>query len=141
MNVIEFYNAVLELFPAEKLMVKAFVNPALNNEVFSGIQFIYPNGAIYPPLRVDADTLVFITPLEGPFYRLPVVGAIIGNKYEKWWCVKVVVKMPDGELFYSYSIRINEKKEKIKKEIGNLCGNSWYRLESSVPVLINSELV
>ncbi|HUU88220.1 MAG TPA: hypothetical protein VMX17_10765 [Candidatus Glassbacteria bacterium] len=138
MNVIEFYNAVLELFPAEKLMVKAFVDPTLNNEAFPGIQFIYPNGAFYPPLRSDADTLMFCTPLEGPFYRLPVVGAIIINKYGKWWWLQVVVKMPDGKLIRSYSIHIKEKKAKIKKEIGLLCSNNWYSLESAVPVLIEN---
>ena len=141
MNVIEFYNAISEVFPVEKLIVDAFVDPFLNNRPFPGIQFIYPNGAFYPPLNVDADTLMFYTPLEGPFYRLPVVGAIIGHKYEKWWCVKVVVEMPDGKLFYSYSMRINEKKKKIKKVIGDLCSNKWYKIKSSVPVLINSELV
>ena len=141
MNVIEFYDKIIEVFPPEKLMVDAFVDPVLNNEAFPGIQFIYPNGAFYSPLDTDADTLMFCTPLEGPFYRFPVVGAIINSKHGKWWWVKVVVKMPDGKLIFSYSMHINEKKEKIKKEIGQLCGNNWYGLNNSVPKLVNSELV
>ena len=140
MNVIEFYNSVLEVFAAENLMVDFFVDPTLNNEDFSGIQFIYPNGAIYPPLRVDADTLMFCTPLEGPFYRLNVVGCIISNvKYGKWWWVKVVVKLPNEKLMHSYSMHIKGKKSKIKKEIGELCGNAWYSLKPLS--LINNELV
>jgi hypothetical protein len=133
MNVIEFYNAVLEVFDAENLMVAFFVDPTLNNEVFPGIQFIYPNGAIYPPLRVDADTLVFTTPLEGPFYGLNVVGYIISDKsHDKWWRVKVVVELPDGELASSYPLHVCGDKDKIKEGISHICGNNWYSEKLSV---------
>ena len=142
MNVIEFYNSVLEVFDAKQLGTSIFSDPTLNNEGFPGIQFIYPNGAIYPPLRVDADTLVFVIPLEGPFYRLNVVGCIISEKSnDKWWDVQVVVEMPDGELASSYPLQVYGGEDIIKEGIGNICGNNWYSVNSSVISLQKNELV
>ena len=146
MNVKEFYNAILEIFPREILMVDSFVNPTLNNCRFSGIQFIYPNGAISGALNVHADTVLFNTPLEGPFYRLPVIGAIMNvlpeyDEDDNWWCVRVVVRLPGGNEASSCSIHINEDGDRIRKGIGYLCGNRWYKTTSTAPRNFKYELV
>ena len=141
MNVIDFYNKVLESFPREKLSVGMFVNPTFNHHGFDGIQFVYPNGAICPPLNKDADTIIFANPLEGPFYRLPVIGVSISdNNYGGWWKIMVTAELPDGETTSSCGICIKEDKEKIVKEITNICGNIWW-IKSSLISETKSELV
>ena len=132
MNAIEFYNLMREKFPHDRLRVGQFVNPMFNHHAFPDVQFIYPNGVIIPPLNSGANHIILADPLEGPFYRLSIVCAIFCDKHCEWFDVSIVVQTSDGELLSSCPISIKGKKMSIKKEIGDLCGNEWYQVDTTV---------
>jgi hypothetical protein len=133
MNTIQFCEKIKEIFGEKRVELSLISKPQINNYMYDDIQFIHGNGAISPPLNKDATEIWFDTPFEGPFFRLPVVGAYISQKSHGrgWWCLSSVVNL-NGELFVSAPISIRSTKKRIIKEVTQICGNKWYRVDTTI---------
>jgi len=131
MNVTELYERVVSTFGHGRLNVWYYVNPILNHRDYSYIQFIWPFGGSVPPINPNATEMVFADPLEGPFYRLPVVGLefVEATKEGDPHAVSAIVKLPNGKLSHSCAMFISGDAASIRKELGEMVDNSWYKID------------
>jgi len=106
-----------------------FVDPRHCHGKFSGIQWITPQGRPCSPLVPDADQILCVQPLEGPFFQSEVEGIWIVPRHpaEEWVSICAVVKNNDGKLVHSSPIFIKDSEDNIRKEFGTNVSNIWYR--------------
>lgn len=131
MIVTEFYDRLRGIYDRRALRVAMFVNPLHNHGDFPNVQFIYPTGAVCPPLNSKADQIVVADPLAGPFYQLTVEGLSVkrrdGSEYVS---ARVVVCLPNGRLGTSWAIGIKDTASNIKKKLSDLIDNQWYEIDT-----------
>lgn len=133
MNSIDFYRHLTEKFDRSALDLSNFLNPMLNHRDFLDMQFVYPDGQSVPPININATEVHFCDPLSGPFYQLPIDGLefIRTSEIGYWHGVSAIVRLSNGSLSSSCTIRINADEKTIKEELGGLVDNRWYTVDLS----------
>lgn len=132
MNVRDLYNVISTRYPQDQRDLNSLAwplhQPALN------VQYVDESGRPVGTLIPNPTDLMFVEPLAGPFYDLPVVGicaVIPPTKFGAWKKIRLVVQNGQ-ELTLSAVVSLHIKASELKG-LASDWGIHWYHVNFDWP--------